>query len=128
MSAFSAHSGLRRSRTARLGHPAPQVLEDAPDNLGIVDQGHDAHGPLALWALQRIGRVDLADQSRPGRLDSGDELTLRLGARGGPCRGAIATCRFGPLPARAVRVPPDAAVPGARSGPGRGAAAAPATP
>jgi DNA-directed RNA polymerase subunit beta' len=41
------------------------VLEDATDDLWILDQRHDPHRPFALGALQRIGLVDLADQPRP---------------------------------------------------------------
>ncbi len=47
--------GHRGRALHRLRLPAPQVLQDAPHDRRIVDQGDDAHRPVALGALQRIG-------------------------------------------------------------------------
>jgi hypothetical protein len=55
-----------RPRRARLGRSQPQVLENAPDDARVVDQGDDWHEPLALRTLQGIGLVDFADEARPG--------------------------------------------------------------
>jgi hypothetical protein len=54
-----------RSRSACLGRPRPQVLEHAPDNQWIVDQGNDTHRSLVFGTFERIGLVDLADDPRP---------------------------------------------------------------
>ena len=46
----------------RLGPPPPPVLDDAPHDTRIVDQGDDPHRPLTLGALQGVGFIDFADQ------------------------------------------------------------------
>jgi len=83
--------------------PAPQVLEDAAHDLGIVDERHDPHRPLALDADERIGFVDPADELRLGG----------PGARGGLFRGhrrvwawrAFRRSFLRPFAARPVGVP-----------------------
>ncbi len=52
----------RRASLGGIGRPVPQVPEDPPHHARIVDQGDDAHRPLAPGACERIGFVDLADQ------------------------------------------------------------------
>jgi len=53
-----------RTSLGRLGRPEPQVLENAPHDVCILDQGDDPHRPLALRAFERIGFVDLANEPR----------------------------------------------------------------
>lgn len=50
----------RRASLAGERRPQPQALQDAPDDLWILDQRDDPHRPFALGALQRISRASLA--------------------------------------------------------------------
>jgi len=60
--------GVRHGRAAlaRLGLPASQVLEDAPYDARIVDQGDHAHRPFTFRTFERICLVHLSNEPRPG--------------------------------------------------------------
>ena len=84
----------------RIERPPPQVIEDAPHDTRIVDQGDDPHRPLALWALRGIGFIDFANQPRPGGPGARGELAHRFDGCCG-LRLGILTLE-GQLPARRV--------------------------
>jgi len=101
-----------RTRPGGLGRPASEVMENALSDRWIVDERDDAHRPLALRALQRIGFIDFANQPRPQGRVGPLPLPVGLGARGecalkingcrAPGRHIVALPNLGPLAARAV--------------------------
>ena len=60
-----------QSRTlgSGVGEPETEMLQNPPDDRGILDGGNDPHGMLASGTDHGIGFVDLADQPGPVSLD-----------------------------------------------------------
>jgi hypothetical protein len=89
--------GTKR-RTALGGERRPQseVLEDAPDDSRILDQGNDPHRPLALGALQRIGFQSSFMQmgDNPFASLSSRRPQRRAGGKGCPPSPANPSCGF----------------------------------
>ncbi len=101
--------GRGRTRPGGLGRPPSEVMENAPYDRRIVDEGDDAHRPLAPWTLQRIGFIDFANQPRPGRLGARGECAHGINGCRARGRRIVALLSLGTLPGRAVGVLADVA-------------------
>ena len=100
-----ASGGTGGERSVVLGLPELQVLEDTRDGRRIVNRREYAHRAVALRTFEWIGFVDRANQPRSGGPGPRGERAHELDGRCAHGRHILALVSFGPLTARAVRVP-----------------------
>ena len=78
--------GHGRCALHRLRLPEAQMHENRSHHDRVLDQCDDAHRAFALHALERIGFIHLADQSRPGRFGAARDLAQDFGEAAGDRR------------------------------------------
>ena len=100
-----ASGGTGGERSVVLGLPELQVLEDTRDGRRIVNRREYAHRAVALRTFEWIGFVDRANQPRSGGPGPRGERAHGLDGRCAHGLQILALVSFGPLTARAVRVP-----------------------